>query len=251
MKHAAEERTRWLLVVTYAIAMAWLEAACVYYIRVLVDRVEPYQANPLPIRGILGRVELVREAATLVMLLVTGMLAGRTWPTRLGYAAVAFGVWDVLYYVFLSIFSDWPTSLLDWDILFLLPLPWWGPVLAPVCIACLMIVWGTCATQFPNRDSSPAGTRIVWSSSGVGIALALYVFMAGSLASIRQGLDVTQQLPTSFNWPLFWVAFTLMSAPIAQRAWRWRSGRRVLSRKETSAASLGCSGRLGGLPDGR
>jgi len=33
-------------------------------------------------------------------------------------------------------------SLLDWDILFLLPLPWWGPVLAPVLIALLMIVWG-------------------------------------------------------------------------------------------------------------
>ena len=73
--------------------------------------------------------------------------AGRTWRARLGYAAIAFGSWDILYYVFLRIISGWPASLFDWDILFLLPLPWWGPVLAPVCIASLMIVWGTLVTQ--------------------------------------------------------------------------------------------------------
>jgi len=61
-------RARWMLVVTFAAGMAWVEAACVYYLRVMVDRVEPYQPDPLPIRGILGEVELVREGATLLML---------------------------------------------------------------------------------------------------------------------------------------------------------------------------------------
>lgn len=103
------ERERWMLVVTFAAAMAWVEAACVYYLRVMVDRVEPYQPDPLPIRGILGEVELVREGATLLMLAMTGMLAGRTWRARLGYAAIAFGSWDILYYVFLRIISGWPT----------------------------------------------------------------------------------------------------------------------------------------------
>lgn len=220
-------RTHWLLVVTYAIAMAWLEAACVYYLRVLVDRVEPYQANPLPIRGILGQVELVREAATLVMLLTIGLLAGRTWPSRLGYAALAFGVWDILYYVFLSMFSGWPTSLFDWDVLFLLPLPWWGPVLAPVCIALLMIVWGTLVTQVADGDSPPPRPGIVWGSTGLGIALALYVFMADSLRALSRGQDLTTLLPTSFNWPLFWVAFTLMAVPVVQQAFLLRCrGRR-------------------------
>ena len=154
MKRLSPARTRWLIVVAFAVGMAWVEAASVYYIRALVDRIEPYQANPLPISGVLGQVELVREAATLVMLLTLGMLAGRTWPRRLGYAAIAFGAWDIFYYVFLRMMCGWPRSLFDWDILFLLPLPWWGPVLAPVCIAGLMIVWGTLATQFTDR--SPA-----------------------------------------------------------------------------------------------
>ena len=142
------ERTRWLAVVGYAIAMAWVEAACVYYLRVLVDRVEPYQANPLPMQGVLGQVELVREAATLIMLGAVGLLAGRTRRAQVGYAAVAFGVWDIFYYVFLRVMVGWPRSVLDWDVLFLLPLPWWGPVLAPVLIASLMVVGGTLASQY-------------------------------------------------------------------------------------------------------
>ena len=42
---------------------------------------------------------------------------------------MAFGIWDIFYYVFLKIIYDWPKSLFDWDILFLIPLPWWGPVI--------------------------------------------------------------------------------------------------------------------------
>src|SRR5262245_10234858 len=102
MKISAPARTSWWLVVVFAIGMAWVEAATVYYLRVMVDRVNPYQADPLPVRGVLGQVELVREAATLVMLLTIGMLTGRTWRTRLAYGAIAFGVWDIFYYVFLK-----------------------------------------------------------------------------------------------------------------------------------------------------
>lgn len=151
----AQSRRRWLVVVAYAIAMAWVEAAVVYYLRTMINRIEPHQPNPLPIIGRLGPVELVRELATLVMLLTVGLLAGRTWRSRLGYAAVAFGVWDIFYYAFLKVMCGWPKSLLDWDILFLLPLPWWGPVLAPVSISLLLILWGTLASQV----ATPASAR--------------------------------------------------------------------------------------------
>src|SRR5918999_6416131 len=167
------ERTRWAIVMAFAVAMAWVEAASVYYIRALVDRIEPYQADPLPINGALGYVELWREAATLAMIATLGLLAGRTWHHRAGYAALAFGVWDIFYYVFLRLITGWPTTLLDWDILFLLPLPWWGPVLAPVSIAALMIVWGTLATQSSNRATD---ARWAWGLAGIGIVLALAVF---------------------------------------------------------------------------
>jgi hypothetical protein len=221
MKHLTRERKRWLLVVAFATGMAWVEAASVYYLRVMVDRIEPYQPSPLPISGNLGSVELVREAATLVMLLTLGMLAGRRWSTRLGYTAIAFGVWDILYYVFLRMISDWPRSLFDWDILFLLPLPWWGPVAAPVSIALLMIVWGTFATQVMHRSPVTPLTWALWSLNGLGIVLALYVFMADSLRTVHLGVDATREvLPEVFNWSVFVVALLFMSAPVAEGIWR-------------------------------
>ena len=217
-------RTRWVLVVTFAAGMAWVEAACVYYLRVMVDRVQPYQPDPLPIHGVLGQVELVREGATLLMLAMIGMLAGRRWQARLGYAAIAFGAWDILYYVFLRVISGWPVSLFDWDILFLLPLPWWGPVLAPLCIASLMIVWGTLVSARASR--SPARlveSTVWWPLSWLGVALALYAFMADSLRVVREGMEATRSvLPTAFSWWVFVVALALMAAPVAQMAWRMR-----------------------------
>jgi hypothetical protein len=174
----------------------------------------------LPLRGLLGHVELVREGATLVMLIMVGVLAARTWQRRLAYALIAFGSWDIFYYVFLRIISDWPKSPFDWDVLFLLPLPWWGPVLAPLCIALLMIVWGTLATQAAESTTATAFTRTLWVVSALGIALALYVFMADSIRSIPQGLDATRAvLPKSFNWPVFCAALTLMATPVAHAGW--------------------------------
>ncbi|MEP7308777.1 MAG: hypothetical protein ABJA98_24990 [Acidobacteriota bacterium] len=215
------ERARWIFVVTFAAAMAWVEAACVYYLRVMLDRVQPYQSNPLPIHGVLGEVELVREAATLLMLAMIGMLAGRTWRSRLGYAAIAFGSWDILYYVFLRIVCGWPASLFDWDILFLLPLPWWGPVLAPVCIASLMIVWGTLVTQSQDRIPATRFTRASWAVCWAGIQLALWVFMSDSIRALPEGLDAIRQvLPTAFNWPVFGAALLLMATPLAHAGWR-------------------------------
>jgi hypothetical protein len=57
----------------------------------------------------------------------------------------------------------------------------------------------------------------------LGVALALYVFMADSLHVVHQGLDATRAvLPQAFNWPMFVVAFMLMAAPVAHMAWRMR-----------------------------
>jgi len=221
------ERARWMFVVAFAAGMAWVEAACVYYLRVMVDRVEPYQPDPLPIHGILGDVELVREGATLLMLAMAGMLAGRTWRARLSYAAIAFGFWDILYYVFLRIICGWPASPFDWDILFLLPLPWWGPVLAPVSIASLMIMWGTLVTQWHDRKPATRFTRASRGLSGAGIVLALGVFMADSIHALPGGLDTVRQvLPTAFNWPMFGAALLLMATPLAHTGWRSLSSRR-------------------------
>ena len=209
-------RSTWLLVVIFAVAMAWVEAACVYDLRVLVNRLDPYQPNPLPLAGKVGAIELVREAATLVMLAAVGALSGRNLRARFGYAAVAFGVWDIFYYVWLKSMYGWPTSPFDWDILFLLPLPWWGPVAAPISIAALMIVWGTLVSTPGKTASRDGAASRVWPVAALGASLALYAFMADALRAVPHGAEsVRAVLPTTFNWPVFGMGLALMAVPVA------------------------------------
>jgi len=220
MKKINLKTSRWFTVVIFAVAMAWVESAVVYYLRTMIDRIEPYQPNPLPIIGGLGPAEMVREAATMVMLLTVGILAGRNWRSRLGFTAIAFGLWDIFYYVFLKVMCGWPHSLLDWDILFLLPLPWWGPVLAPVSIALLMILWGTLVSTWRIERARDGSEWKVWTLNFAGVVLALYVFMTDSIRVAHGGVDALHNLlPQSFNWPLFCAALVLMSAPVVKVIW--------------------------------
>ncbi len=206
---------RWWILVLFAVAMAWMESATVVYLRTLVGRLEPYQNTPLPDSPQLGATELVREAATMLMLATVAWLTGKTWRSRLGYLLVAFGVWDILYYVFLKMICGWPRTLNDWDVLFLLPLPWWGPVLAPVLIAGLMIVGGTLLGQFDSPEQPLWPCRWTVAANCAGVGLALYVFMADSLRLLPQGEAALRRLlPTRFGWPLFLVALALMAVPV-------------------------------------
>jgi hypothetical protein len=102
-------------------------------------------------------------------------------------------------------------------------------VLAPVSIAVLMIVWGTSVTQFTGRRAATGVTSMSWGASSLGIALALYVFMADALRVAHQGPDAVRTvLPAAFNWPMFCLAMTLMAAPLVHSGWQMRSPRRRL-----------------------
>jgi hypothetical protein len=215
------------VVSAYAIAMAWVESAVVMYLRVMIGRVDPYQANPLPVSVGLGWIEVGRETATLVMLWTVGWLAGRTWRGRAGYALIAFGVWDIFYYIFLIPMNGWPHSILDWDVLFLIPLPWWGPVLAPVLISLLLIIGGILAA-WGEQSHSPAWPHWwAWLLNVAGVGLALYTFMTPALQVLRKGEDaVRNALPSSFSWPLFVLALALLAIPLADMGGQLRRGQR-------------------------
>lgn len=202
----------------FAVAMAYVESAVVVYLRAIYG-IEDLPSDLPPLPDAYTAIEIGREAATLIMLVVIGWVAGRRWQDRLGYAVFAFGAWDVFYYVWLHLFLGWPESLLDWDILFLIPVPWWGPVLAPLLIALLLSSGGAVAVIEAARGRRFRAKRLDWGVCLTGVVVALYIFMADALRALPEGVAAVGRVrPTSFPWPLFLAAIAAMAVPIVRAA---------------------------------
>lgn len=121
----------------YAIAMALVESAVVIYLRELyypsgffVQSAEDLAVIPYRIL----RVELWREAVTIIMLAGIGYLAFQKVKEKFLAFVFTFSVWDIFYYLFLYIFLGWPSSFATLDVYFLIPWPWIGPVWLPLII---------------------------------------------------------------------------------------------------------------------
>lgn len=84
--------------------------------------------------------ELWRELSTLVMLATLSLIAGKTAKEKLAYLLLVFGVWDIFYYVFLRVITGWPASFFEFDVYFLIPVAWVGPVITPLVTSSIMIL---------------------------------------------------------------------------------------------------------------
>jgi hypothetical protein len=143
--------------ILFGLAFGYVESAVVVYLRALYEplqkRIRPDQPagdlfplisldelrreNPEHLKQLY--IELGREAATLVMLAAVPWAFARNFREWIAGFMIGFGVWDLTYYAGLKLWLDWPASPLTWDILFLLPVPWSGPVLAPALVSVSII----------------------------------------------------------------------------------------------------------------
>ncbi|MEJ2313272.1 MAG: hypothetical protein P8Y85_00520 [Nitrospirota bacterium] len=136
--------TRIILLSFFAVGMAYVEAMVVVYLR----RLLPPEAE---LAGVsLGELtailkdravyfeEQTREAATIVMLIAVAVLSAKPWRERAAAFLWCFALWDIFYYVFLRLWLGWPRTMMDMDVLFLIPGPWVAPVLLPVTISACM-----------------------------------------------------------------------------------------------------------------
>jgi len=210
----------------FAIAMSFLESAVVIYLR------ELYYKNgfnfPLqPIDPRIARVEFFREVATIIMLIAAGIFAGRTKLERFAYFVFAFAIWDLFYYVFLYVCIGWPQSLVTWDILFLVPIPWVGPVWAP-CILCVLMITGA---LFIIRQTEKKGFYFIsithWWMMITGTFICIVSFMWDYLAftyeqnsswsvlsSEQLFSDMATYTPLQFNYMLFFTGFLFMCSSL-------------------------------------
>ncbi|MBE0426119.1 MAG: hypothetical protein IBX72_05680 [Nitrospirae bacterium] len=204
----------------FGIAMGFLEAAVVVYLR------EMYypEGFTFPLKQMAIEyltVEYLREISTIVMLISVGVIAGKNFYERLSYFLFSFGIWDIFYYVWLKFLLNWPPSLLTWDILFLIPVIWVGPVLAPVICAATMILIAGCILHFQKKGyhvkikisewllllsgAFIIFTTFVWDYTEI-IIKGGYISRLSSLATDPDFQNtIAGYVPTSYKWPIFFI----------------------------------------------
>lgn len=196
--------------ILFGISFGYVEAAVVVYLRTIYDPLrhalrpdrpegelfplitQDQLRNAAPDTAWLLGVEVAREAATMIMLASVALVAAAGGVAWLPSFAIAFGTWDLFFYVFLKLLLHWPTSILTWDILFLIPIPWAAPVLAPSIVSITIVGAGLLALARPMRLRP-----VHWIAMTLGGALILTSFMWDDRNLMAGGL------PHPFSWAFF------------------------------------------------
>ena len=211
----------WLI--AFSVAMGFLEAAVVIYLRSLYYP-SGFQFPLVPLDARASSVEVLREAATVIMLVGVGALAGRNFQQRLAFFLLAFAIWDLFYYVFLKALLNWPSSWFTWDILFLIPAPWVGPVLSAVIAAITMIVFASVILVYEFKAESKPVNRMEWVCASLGSLIIIiswmwdYIRFSGRMADVsRSALEtLSSYIPDEFNWWIFCLGEILLVTAIFQ-----------------------------------
>lgn len=201
----------------FAVAMGFLEAAVVVYLRELYY---PWGFSlPLvPISTRMTAMEIAREAATIVMLAAVAVLAAREALDRFYVFGFLFGVWDLVYYAGLWAVLRWPRSPRTWDVLFLIPVPWVAPVAAPMLISLLLIAGFVVHEAARSRGRRIAPTGRGWAVAIAGAALILVSFVW----RFRDALAT--ESPRPFPWFVFLAGLAAGVGPFLIAGLRWLRG---------------------------
>ncbi len=195
---------RKLLIATlFAIAMAYLESSVVVYLRKLYYP----EGFSFPLKLMPAKIYLIeigRELATLVMLVTVAWLVERHFLRWFMMMLFVWGVWDIFYYVWLKIFLGWPGDLMTADLLFLIPVPWVGPVLAPIIVSLLFIISAVVWLSCDKCSSFKPG--LIESAFGiVGFVLIFVSFIYDFFVT-----DLTRTNDPQFVWSIFTAGIILL-----------------------------------------
>jgi hypothetical protein len=224
-------------VTLFSIAMGFLECSVVVYLRELYY---PHGFD-FPMKAFSERiiiVELIREASTLLMIVGIGALSGRNFAEKFGYFLFSFAIWDVCYYAFLKIILNWPASLMTWDILFLIPSTWTGPVLAPILLSITMIAFSLIIIRFTNIHGHIKISSTEWTFLILGSIILMVVFCWDYSSFILQNISTSDMfdytpnsklmslvlayIPKHFSWIWFSFGFFTLIIGIALFFRRYR-----------------------------
>lgn len=192
---------RFLIAVVFSIAFGYIEASVVVYLREIfypegfTFPIVMFEAEPLWRRLLLT--EIGREVSTILLIFTGAWLFGTNRRQRFAYFLIIFAVWDIFYYVWLKVLLGWPATVTEWDILFLIPVAWAAPVLYPVIISILMLVF---AVVILYEDSLGRSIKVRLLDWVVFLLAAIIIIISFCIP----GLHLHEaDYASYFYWPIF------------------------------------------------
>jgi len=191
-----------ILSAAFAIAMAYLEAAVVVYLRKIYYP-DGFHFPLVDVSRSILLIEIGREVATIIMLYAAAKMLAVKRQELISYFLYTFGIWDIFYYVWLKILLNWPSSLLDWDVLFLIPLPWLGPILAPLLISLSFITASLVILRYESTEHPLRFNN--WEI--VCVIISAVVIIISFLTELKSIILV--QPPQHYHWFIFTAGLAL------------------------------------------
>lgn len=188
----------WFWVTAYSVAMGYLESAVVVYLREIYYP----EGFSFPLKMMNQHVaitEIFREAATIVMLAAIAVLSGKSVTEKLAWFIFAFAIWDITYYLFLYLLLGWPPSLFTWDILFLIPVTWVGPVIAPIINSLTMIALAIAIISYSRINAGPVVKPVEWIILIAGSLMVMYGYMEDYLSYATKYLSLKELLVSGMS----------------------------------------------------
>lgn len=183
------------VITIFGIAIGFWEATVVVYLREIIY----HEGFSFPLKVIpldLYLVELGRESATIIILILIGIMAGRNLTEKFCYFIYTFGIWDIFYYIGLKVTLNWPSSLFTDDLLFLIPVPWVGPVIAPVIVSLTMITFALVTIYLQKKGYTIRPNKLEWFLFAVASSIIFISFI------IDFQKIITLKMPSPYNWGL-------------------------------------------------
>ena len=190
-----------LIYFIFGIAMAYLESAIVVYLR-LIYYPDGFQFPLKIIPNNIALIEIGREAATIVMLWTITRMYTKNFKKQFALFLYSFGVWDIFYYIWLKVFLGWPAGWLDWDILFLIPLPWTGPWLSPALVSVCFISAAVIVFYYPDRFPQRIFSASEWAVEIICSLIILFTYFYQT-ENVLAG-----RIPDYYPWLVFLAAVT-------------------------------------------
>jgi hypothetical protein len=202
----------------FAISMGFFEAALVVYIREIYYP----EGFAFPLKMMdkdLALTEIIREIMSMLMIVSVAFLAAKKATLKFAYFIFIFAIWDIFYYIFLKLTLGWPASFLTWDILYLLPTFWTGPVITPLIVSLTMMLFALAIFYAYSKHQVVKMDKAVWILMLIGAFTIFTAFIYDYSAYILDHFTIAEiikdfrsdelrkivfaYIPREFNWWLF------------------------------------------------